>query len=59
MPVRDHLTLFFRIGLLSGTLYLLVQAFLGHCGVLVKALLVVIVLCFVGDCIALVLELQD
>jgi hypothetical protein len=59
MPLRDYPPFFFRIGLLWGTLYLLIQAFLGHYGVSVKALLVVLVLCFIGDCIALVFELKD
>jgi hypothetical protein len=59
MPFRNCLPFFFRIGLLCGTLYLLIQAFLGHCGILVKASLLVLLLCFVGDCIALILELKD
>lgn len=59
MPFRNCLPFFFRIGLLCGTLYLLVQAFLGHCGIWVKASLLVLLLCFVGDCIALILELKD
>jgi hypothetical protein len=59
MSVRDYLIFFFRIGLLCGTPYFLVQAFLGHYGVLVKALLVLLFLCFVGDRIALILELRE
>jgi len=61
MLLREYLPLFFSIGLLCRTLYLFIQAFLGHYGSLVQALLVVLVLSvpFTKDWIALIISLQD
>jgi len=61
MPLREYLPFFFSIGLLCGTLHLFVKAFLGHCGFLVQALLVVLVLSipFTKDWIASIVSLQD
>lgn len=59
MLLRDYF--FFSIGLLCGTLYLSIKAFLGHYGPLVRALLVVLVLSipFTKDWIASIVSLQD
>ena len=61
MPLREYIPFFFSIGLLCGTLYLSIKAFLGHYGPLVRALLVVLVLSipFTKDWIASIVSLQD
>ena len=61
MPLGDHLTFFFSIGLRCKTLCLYIKAFLGHYGSLVQALLVVLILSipFTKDWIASIVPLQD
>lgn len=61
MAFRDQLPFFVFVGLLFGTLCLFAKAFLGHYGVLVQALLVVLVLSipFTKDWIASIVSLQD